>query len=103
MTLESLDTFQALAQAWVTGNSRKAGALREDVSHRLKQHQSLCEAFSKAIHSWSKQAASRNRSIEEGNFFCLFHLHHREPEVALYYYQAGHRMPDGLVGGFGGT
>ncbi len=51
-----------------TGSSRKAGALREEVSHRLRQLQSLCEAFSKALHSWSKQAASRNRSVEEGNF-----------------------------------
>ncbi len=54
-----------------TGSSRKAGALREEVSHRLRQLQSLCEAFSKALHSWSKQAASRNRSVEEGNFVCL--------------------------------
>ncbi len=32
-----------------TGSSRRAGALREEVSHCLRQLLSLCEAFSKAL------------------------------------------------------
>ncbi len=40
---------------------------------------------------------------EEGNFVRLFHLRHCEPEMTLQRYQAGHRMPDGLGGGFGGA
>ncbi len=66
-----------------TGSSRRAGAHREEVLHRLRLLLSLREAFRKALHSWSKQAAWRNRSVEEGNFVRLFHLRHREPEVAL--------------------
>ncbi len=85
------------------GSSRRAGALREEVSHHLIRLLSLREAFSKALHSWSKQAAWRNRSVKEGNFVQLFILHHLEPEVVLSHYQAGHRTPDGLGGGFGGT
>ncbi len=44
----------------------------------------------KALHSWSKQAAWRDWSVEEGNLVHLFHLHHCEPEVAFQHYQAGH-------------
>ncbi len=40
-----------------TGSSRRAGAFREEVLHRLRSRLSLCEAFCKALHSWSKQAA----------------------------------------------
>ncbi len=66
-----------------TGGSRRAGAFREEVSHRFRRLLSLREAFCKALHSWSKQAAWRDRSIEKGNFVRLFYLRHREPEVAL--------------------
>ncbi len=34
-----------------------AGVLRDKVLHRLRRLLSLREAFSKALHSWSKQAA----------------------------------------------
>ncbi len=84
-----------------TGSRGRAGALREEVLHRLRRPLSLRESFSKALHSWSKQAAWRNRSVEEGNFIRLFHLRHHEPEVALQHYESGHRTPDGLGGGFG--
>ncbi len=81
-----------------TGNRRRAGSLREEVSNHLRRLLSLREVFSKALHSLSKQAAWRNRSVEEGNFVRLFHLRHREPEVVLQHYQAGHWMPDGFGG-----
>ncbi len=39
----------------------------------------------------------------KGTLSRLFHHCHHESEVALQHYQAGHRMQDGLSGGFGGT
>ncbi len=93
----------SLCRFRATGGSRRAGAFWEEVSHRLRWFLSLREAFCKALHSWSKQAAWRDRSVEEGNLVCLFHLRHREPEVAFQHYQAGHRPPDGLGVGFGGA
>ncbi len=51
-----------------TGSRGRAGAFREEVSHRLRRLLILREAFSKALHSWSKQADWRDRNIEEGNF-----------------------------------
>ncbi len=76
-----------------TGSIRRAGVFREEVSHRLRRLLSLRESFRKALHSWSKQAAWRDRSVKEGNLVHLFHLHHREPDVAFQHYQAGHRPP----------
>ncbi len=83
-----------------TGSRERAGAFREEMSHRLRRLLSLREAFSKAIHSWSKQAAWGDQSTEEGNFVHLFNLRHREPEVVLQHYQSGHQTPDGLGGSF---
>ncbi len=67
----------------MTGSSRRAGAFREEVSHRLRWLLCLREALHKALHSWSKQAAWWNRSVEEGNFVRLVRLRYHEPEVVL--------------------
>ncbi len=83
-----------------TGSRGIADAFREGVSHRLRWLLSLRVAFSKALHSWSKQAVWQYRSVEEVDFV---RLRHCEPEVALQHYQAGHRTPDGLGSGFGGA
>ncbi len=50
-----------------TESSRRAGAFREEVSHRLRRLLSLREAFRKTLHSWSKQAAWRDQIVKEGN------------------------------------
>ncbi len=57
-----------------TGSRRRAGLFVEEVSHRLRWLLSLRESLSEALHSWSKQATWRDRSVEEGNFIRLFHL-----------------------------
>ncbi len=85
-----LSCLLSLRRFRATGSSRRAGAFQEEVLYRLRRLLSLREAFRKALHSWSKQAAWRDWSVEEGNLVRLFHLHHREPEVAFQHYQAGH-------------
>ncbi len=47
-----------------TGSRGRAGVFREEVSHCLRWLLRLREAFSKALHSWSKQAAWRDRRLE---------------------------------------
>ncbi len=86
-----------------TGSRRRAGAFREEVFHCLRRLLSLRVTFSEALHSWSKQATWRDQSVEEGNFIRLFHLCHREPEVALQHDEAGHRASNRLGCGFGGA
>ncbi len=89
-----------LAVCWVS-----AGLGRLEAEEELVRLVRKCRNWDDfwALHSWSKQTAWRNRSVEEGNFACLFHLFHHEPEVALQHYKAGHWTPDGLGGGFGGA
>ncbi len=66
-----------LAVCWVSTGLGQLEAAEELVRlgrkccNRLRQLLSLREAFRKALHSWSKQAAWRNWSVEEGNFVCL--------------------------------
>ncbi len=80
-----------------------AGALGQEVSHSLWHLLCLCEALSESFHRRSKEAAGGNWSIKEGDPVRVLNLRHREPQVALEHYQAGHRPSYGLGGSLGGS
>uniref|UniRef100_A0A9J7ZRX8 Uncharacterized protein n=1 Tax=Cyprinus carpio carpio TaxID=630221 RepID=A0A9J7ZRX8_CYPCA len=74
-----------------------------EMLHSLGRFLCLSEALSESFDRWAEETLGRDWSIEEGDLIRVLDLSQRQPQVVLEHHKAGHRFPDRLGIGLGGT